>query len=47
MGMLTNCFTLALDEMKEASRFSSFDTAVWNIKEGSLPTLVCPLYKKA
>ena len=42
LGQFNNCSVLSLDQMKEASRFVSFDTAVWVIANGSLPSLKAP-----
>lgn len=40
MGTLENCKLLSLDDMKKASSYEGFDTSVWSISEGKLPTLL-------
>ena len=40
MGALENCKMLSLDDMKKASSYEGFDTSVWNIADGKLPTLI-------
>ena len=40
MGTLENCKMLSLDDMKKASSYEGFDTSVWNIADGKLPTLI-------
>lgn len=40
LGSLENCVTLSNTELKAASNYSTFDTTVWNIIDGQLPSIV-------
>ncbi len=40
MGTLSNCQMLSDEAMKKAENYSSFDTSVWNIKDGAVPSLI-------
>ena len=42
LGQLINCNALSLDALKQASNYASFDTTIWNITDGSFPSLVAP-----
>lgn len=39
LGALTNNSLLSDAEMKQAAKYSSFDTDIWNIEDGKLPSL--------
>lgn len=43
LGTITDCYTKTLEELKDSSLYTSFDNTVWNIKNNTLPSLVCPL----
>lgn len=40
LGSLTNCLMLDDTGLKSASNYASFDTSVWSIKDGSVPSLI-------
>jgi hypothetical protein len=40
LGALTNDLLLTDSEMKTAANYSSFDTSIWAIADGSVPTLI-------
>ncbi len=39
MGLISNCFTKTVEELKDSSLYSSFDTNVWNITNGRIPNI--------
>ena len=39
LGQITNCSTLSLSQLQVASNYTGFDSSVWNIVDGNLPTL--------
>lgn len=43
LGMVTDCAVLTDAELKTAATYASFDTSIWNINEGKLPSIKCPL----
>jgi len=40
MGSLTDNQLLSLEEMKAASKYAAFDSTVWTIADGAVPTLI-------
>ena len=45
LGQFNNCAVYGLSELSAASLYSGFDTSVWNITDGSLPTLKAPIVR--
>lgn len=43
MGTVTNCGALERAELQSASLYANFDTTIWNIVDGSLPSLRKPV----
>ncbi len=43
LGQVIDSDVKTLDELKQASLYASFDSNIWNIQEGQLPTLKYPL----
>ena len=43
LGSVTDCYTKTLDELKDSSLYASFDNMIWNIKDNTLPSIICPL----
>ena len=41
-GLISNCVVLTEDEMKNASTYTKFSSAIWNISEGTIPTFKNP-----
>lgn len=45
MGTVTNSSTKIDEELKSSSTYTSYDNTIWNISDGSFPTLNYPLIK--
>lgn len=43
MGQLISCSALSMDDLKNVDLYSGFDSNVWKLENGSLPTLKAPL----
>jgi len=47
MGTVTSSGCLTAEELKSASKYTTFDNTVWKIEEGSLPSLVSDSFVKS